>query len=320
MSMLLPLFEDPPPELAASLGPRLAALAAEGVYIGGSSWKYPGWLGQIYTPEKYRTRGRFSQKKFEAECLEEYAKTFPIVCGDFSFYQFPSDAFWQRLFASASPSLRYGFKVPEEITVKRFPMHDRYGARAGLTNEFFLHPDMFAENFWRPLETYKDRVAVLIFEFGTFSKEAFAGEAPFVEQLDRFLGALPKGPRYSVEVRNPEFLAADYFACLQKHNVAHVFNAWTRMPELGVQMSIADAFSADFTVVRALLRRGRAYEDAVKAFSPYERVQDANPPGRVAIRSLIARARQVRQPAFVFVNNRFEGNAPQTIDAILKDG
>jgi uncharacterized protein YecE (DUF72 family) len=277
-------------------------------------------LGQIYTPEKYFTRGRFSQKKFEAECLDEYAKTFPIVCGDFSFYQFPSDAFWQRLFASAPPTLLYGFKVPEDITVKRFPTHERYGAKAGMGNECFLHADMFAENFWRPLEAYKARVATLIFEFGAFSREAFVGEPPFVEQLERFFGALPQGPRYAVEIRNPEFLADDYFACLQKHNVAHVFNAWTRMPELGVQMAIGDAFSADFTVVRALLRKGRPYEDAVKAFAPYEKVQEANPAGRVAIRGLIARARQVRQPAFVFVNNRFEGNAPQTIDAILEDG
>ncbi len=92
----LSLFEDPAPELAAALRPKLAALADERIYLGTSSWKYEGWMGQIYTPEKYVTRGRFSQKKFEAECLAEYAETFPVVCGDFSFYQFPSQAYWQR--------------------------------------------------------------------------------------------------------------------------------------------------------------------------------------------------------------------------------
>src|SRR5262249_54174359 len=119
----LPLFEDqiPLPELAARLEPRLSRLANEQIYFGTSSWRYEGWAGQIYTRERYLTRGRFSQKKFEAECLEEYAKIFPAVCGDFSFYQFPSDAFWQRLFASAPASLRWGFKVPEDITVKQFP-------------------------------------------------------------------------------------------------------------------------------------------------------------------------------------------------------
>ena len=86
------------------------ALAARGIYFGTSSWKYEGWLGRIYTEERYLTRGRFSQKKFEAECLGEYALTFPVVCGDFSFYQFPSEDYWRKLFASAPHSLRFAFK------------------------------------------------------------------------------------------------------------------------------------------------------------------------------------------------------------------
>lgn len=315
----LSLFEDPVPELAAQLRPRLASLAAQQIYIGTSSWKYEGWMGQIYTPEKYLTRGRFSQKKFEAECLAEYAATFPIVCGDFSFYQFPSQAYWQRLFSSAPPELQFAFKVPEDITVKRFPMHDRYGPRAGVENETFLNPDVFRELFAVPLESYAGRVAVLIFEFGAFARSAFAEEAPFLDQLNRFLKALPQGFRYAVEVRNPEFLEPEYFACLQSHGVAHVFNAWSRMPELAVQMNLPGAYTAGFSVVRALLRHGRSYEEAVAKFKPYLHVQDPNASARDAIRRLIQRSRTQRQLAFIFVNNRLEGNAPESIAAITGD-
>lgn len=317
--MNLSLFEDPQPDLAGQLAPRLRKLAAEGVFVGTSSWKYEGWLGQIYSRERYMVRGKFSQRKFEAECLEEYAKTFPIVCGDFSFYQFPSDAFWNRLFASAPRELRFAFKVPEDITVKRFPKHDRYGARAGQPNEAFLNAAIFGECMLRPLEPYRDRIAAFIFEFGTFNKSSFEDEAPFLDHLHSFLEALPKQYRYSVEVRNPEFLAADYFACLRSHGVAHVFNAWTRMPELGVQITLADAFTTNFTVVRALLRRGRSYEEAVKSFQPYQQVQEPNPAARQALRGVIQRARTQREPAFIFVNNRLEGNAPGTISAIIED-
>ena len=35
----------------------LAALAAAGVFLGTSSWKYPGWLGQLYTRDRYVWRG-----------------------------------------------------------------------------------------------------------------------------------------------------------------------------------------------------------------------------------------------------------------------
>ncbi len=315
----LPLFEEPQPELAVRLAGPLAELAGAGIYIGASSWKYEGWIGQVYTREPYLVRGRFSQKKFQAECLNEYAKTFPIVCGDFSFYQFPAQAYWQRLFASAPPSLLYSFKVPEDITVKRFPAHARYGARAGLNNETFLNAELLKEAFLRPLEPYRGRIAALIFEFGAFPRQAFDSEPAFLDRLDAFLEQLPPGWRYSVEVRNPELLSPEYFRLLRSHRAAHVFNAWTRMPELETQMRIEEAFTADYTVVRALLRKGRPYEEAVSKFSPYLHVQEPNPGARRALRNLIARSRRQRQMAFVFVNNRLEGNAPGTIASLLED-
>jgi hypothetical protein len=85
------LFDtDESPQQAARLKPVLRSLVERGVYFGTSSWKYEGWLGSIYSRDRYLTRGRFSRKKFETDCLREYAETFPVVGGDFSFYQFPT--------------------------------------------------------------------------------------------------------------------------------------------------------------------------------------------------------------------------------------
>jgi len=313
------LFSDPAVFDRARLAAGVQRLAAERVYIGMSSWKYEGWLDQVYTRERYMERGRFSRKLFQASCLREYAETFPIVCGDFSFYQFPSEAYWQRLFRSASPSLLYAFKVPEQITVKRFPAHERYGANSGQENPTFLNAGLLQEAFLGMLEPYRRQVAVLIFEFGAFSRSSYEKHGDFLADLDKFLGALPKAFPYSVEVRNPELLGPDYFSCLRSHRVAHVFSAWTKMPELPHQVRIGDAYTADFTVTRALLRRGRAYEDAVRTFSPYASVQEPYPEARQAIRDIIRRARDVKQPAFIFVNNRLEGNAPGTVQAILDE-
>ena len=101
--------------------------------------------------------------------------------------------------------------------------------------------------------------------------------------------------------------------------MAHVYNAWTRMPELDEQIAIPDTDTTDFTVTRALLRRGRAYEQAVEKFSPYEKILDENTRAREAIREQIRRARERRRSAYIFVNNRLEGNAPLTIEAILNE-
>ena len=313
----LSLFEEPQEFDRAGLHSNLAALASENIYVGTSSWKYEGWIGQIYSRHRYEVRGRFSEKRFQAECLNEYAETFPIVCGDFSFYQFPSEAYWKRLFGSAPASLKYAFKVPEEVTVKAFPTHPRYGPRAGEQNASFLNADLFQSSFLNLLAPYRERIAALIFEFGAFSRQSYRDVGEFLAELDPFLGALPAGFRYAVEIRNPHFLGHEYFACLHQHGIAHVFNAWTRMPVLAVQMRLPESQTAGFTVTRALLRQGRPYEQAVATFSPYKQVQDPNPEARRALREMIARARERHQPSYIFVNNRLEGNAPQTIEAIV---
>jgi uncharacterized protein YecE (DUF72 family) len=310
------LFEEPQDFDRQRLRDRLAALAAEDIFIGTSSWKYEGWLSQIYSRHRYMTRGRFSQKRFNDECLSEYAETFPIVCGDFSFYQFPTPDYWRKLFGSAPAKLQFAFKVPEDVTVKEFPRHPRYGPRAGDNNSSFLDAALFETAFLDLLAPYRSRVATLIFEFGNFSKQCYPEVGAFLQELDPFLGALPQDFRYAVEIRNPEFLAPEYFACLRSRHVAHVFNAWTRMPEIGVQTRLPNAQTADFSVTRALLRQGRAYEEAVAKFTPYARVQDPNPEARDALRLLIARARHRHEPSYIFVNNRLEGNAPETIEAI----
>ncbi|MEP7353040.1 MAG: DUF72 domain-containing protein [Acidobacteriota bacterium] len=296
-----------------ALGARLRALAAENIWIGTSSWKYEGWLGQIYSRDRYVTRGKFSHARFEAECLTEFAETFPAVCGDFSFYQFPTPAFWSKLFAAAPESLRFGLKAPEEVTAEVFPKHLRYGPRAGMVNPAYLDANAMAALFLEPLELYRDRIGPVIFEFGTRA----ATPREFVGRLDGFLGKLPETFRYAVEVRNREYLQPHYFDCLRAHRVAHVFNAWTRMPTISQQITMPGAFTTDVVVARALLKQGRAYEEAVKQFEPYDKVQDENPEAREALRNLIQRMRDERRTGHIYVNNRLEGNSPTTIRAVV---
>jgi uncharacterized protein YecE (DUF72 family) len=309
----LTLFDSPSSFDKEALARRLRALADRKIFVGTSSWKYDGWLDQIYTRDRYLSRGKFSQKHFEAECLAEFAETFPIVCGDFSFYQFPTAEFWKKLFTTAPPQLQFALKVPEEVTVEVFPRHPRYGPRAGRTNESYLNADAFRAMFLEPLEPYRSRIACLIFEFG--ARGATVDE--FVAQIVPFFEALPATFRYAVEVRNREYLAAPYFDALREHQAAHVLNAWTKMPPLSEQIALPGVFTADFTVVRALLRAGRAYETAVAQFAPYNKIQDENPEGRDALREVIERMKRERRAAYIFVNNRFEGNSPETIRAVV---
>jgi hypothetical protein len=167
------------------------------------------------------------------------------------------------------------------------------------------------------LEPYGKRVGPLIFEFGTFNKSTFPTRADFIARLDPFLKAPPDGSQYAVEIRNMDYLRPDFLAMLATHNVAHVFNAWTRMPSLDEQSRLPEALTADFTVVRALLRTGRAYDKAVESFEPYREIQEVNQGARDGMRRIVQDGLEQRKGAFIFVNNRLDGNAPSKIEAVV---
>lgn len=318
---MLPLFDSP--EIAGvprkDFASRLRQLTTESLYFGTSSWKYPGWLGSIYSDERYRGRRGFSQATFDATCLTEYSETFPIVGGDFAFYRFYEEPYWKRLFSQTPADFQFVLKVPRDITVATWPNLARHGALAGRRNPSFLDAAVFRTQFAEPLTAYREQVGAVVFEFGEFAESLYPnGVRDFVGDLGPFLGKLPSGFRYAVELRNAEYLDSAYFQCLREHGAAHVFSSWTKMPPLADQLGMDEAYTADFLVCRALLRPGRSYEQAVGQFQPYNRVQDPYPEGRSALKQLVRRARAERSKLFVTVNNRFEGNSPATIAAVVE--
>ncbi len=302
----------------SDLAERIAALAAQGIYVGTSSWKYEGWLGLLYTPERYLTRGKVSRAKFESTCLSEYAEVFKTVCVDAGYYQFPSAKMLDGYFSQVPGDFRLSIKVTEEITVKKFPNLPRYGKRAGQMNEHFLDADLFIASFLTPLAPYHDRIGTLFFEFSPFHVGDWARGRDFVAQLEAFLAKLPPGWNYSVEIRNESFLHPEYFAALRKNGAAHAFNSWSRMPSISTQLALDGSETADFSSARFLLKPGRNYEQAVAKFQPYREVQEPYPDAREALAHLLTPAQPGRtRTRYVYVNNRLEGCALWTIYAVI---
>ena len=295
---------------------RVKELSSQNIYIGTSSWKYEGWLGQLYTPERYTYRGKVAKSRFEAGCLEEYSEVFKTVCVDAGFYRFPEERYVEKLAAQVPDGFKLSFKVTDEITIKHFPNQPRHGSRAGKSNDNFLNADLFSKAFLAPLTPHREKIGVLMFEFGHLYKRDFEQGRDFVAALDQFLEQLPREWQYGVEIRNREFLRPEYFEVLHRNEVTHVFNSWSGMPPVEEQMTLDGSFPADYFASRFLLRPGRKYEEAVKSFSPYEAVQDAYPEGRNAIETLATK--KPLKPSYIFVNNRLEGSALGTIANVLK--
>ena len=301
---------------------KAAQLAAQGVFIGTSSWKYGGWMGQLYTPARYEYRSKVAKTRFERDCLNEYAEVFKTVCVDAAYYDFPRREYLHKLADAVPDDFRFGFKVTDAITLKKFPNQPRFGAKAGQTNRDFLNADLFATAFLKPCEEIRQKVGVLMFEFSRFWPSDYEHGRDFLADLDTFLAKLPKGWPYAIEMRNKAWLVPDYFACLARHGVTHVFNSWDAMPPVSEQMALPGSrTNPQLLAARFLLKPGRKYEEAVKTFQPYDKVQEPNPDAREAGRALVAegKAGGPERQTFIYVNNRLEGNALQTIEAMVAD-
>ena len=296
---------------------HLADLADQGIYVGTSSWKYPGWCGLVYDEQRYLTRSRFSEAKFNKTCLAEYAATYRTVCVDGAYYQFPTEPYLTGLCDQVPDGFKFAFKITDEITVKKFPSLPRFGVRGGKMNPNFLNPELFREQFLKPCEPFKAKIGPLMFEFSTFHHGDFEHGRDFVAALDGFLEALPKGWEYGVEIRNPAWLQPEYFSMLRSHGVAHVFNSWTGMPPVTKQIEMEGSDTANFTASRFLLAPGRVYEAAVKAFTPYAEVKEADEDARTAAARILKQSLETKRRGYIYVNNRLEGCAPLTIEGIL---
>ncbi len=311
---LLPPADDPWPTL---LGRKLTALAAEGIYLGTSSWKYPGWLGGLYSEDRYRYRGKLSDTRFQQHCLEEYAAVFPTVGVDATYYTFPTEKFARGLVAQVPAHFRFSLKVTDQITVKRFPPLPRFGELAGQANPNFLNAELFRREFLEPLEPVRESVGLVMFEFSRFRAQDFARGRDFVAALDHFLGDLPGGWRYGVEVRNRGFLHPDFFALLAAHGVAYLFNQWSDGPSLDHQLAQPGCWTAPFSGARLLTRPGTVYEEREAQMAPFDRVTEPFPEARAATVRLILEARQRGIPLFAYLGNKLEGCAALTAAALV---
>jgi len=275
----------------------------------------------LYDRARYEWRGKFAESRFKRDCLAEYGKVFKTVCVDAAYYTFPSQKYLEGMVAQVPEDFLFGFKVTDAITVKKFPKLDRFGDLAGKPNESFLNAELFAKGFLKPCELIRPNVGLLMFEFSRFWPTDYEHGRNLVADLDKFLGQLPKGWPYAVEMRNRNWLRPDYFDCLSRHQVAHVFNSWDGMPPVGEQMALPGSrTNEDLVAARFLLKPGRKYDQAVKTFEPYDSIKEENPEARVAGKALIGEGQKVgpTRKTFIFVNNRLEGNALGTIVAMCE--
>ena len=98
---------------------------------------------------------------------------------------------------------------------------------------------------------------------------------------------------------------------------AYLYNHWCFMPGLAEQHQRMQDFTATFTVLRLLAPLGMTSEAAKKRAAPYDKIVGELPEMRAETVDLVRQAVSRRLRVYVLVNNRTEGNAPFTIQALV---
>lgn len=233
--------------------------------LGTQGFSFPDWVGPFYpTGTK---RGAY---------LEEYARRFPIVEIDSTFYGIPRLTTIQGWRERTPEDFKFAAKFPKLIT------HEKKLDRA-LGD---------AEAFVGALQALSDKLAVLILQFSyDFTPDNF-------ERLDDFLGALPEGPRYAVEVRNRAWLTSNLRDMLSNHNAAFVLQDLPYMPKL-------DWVTADFTVIRWLGQR--------KDVMVFDRIQIDRTQDLEVWAKLVKRFIEDGIDVYGFFNNHYAGHSPASV-------
>ena len=285
------------------------------IRFGTSTWTYEGWQGQIYTR-------KYTKTAFTRECLGEFCQylyrgqpLFRTVGNDATFYRPPSANQLTRYLTQIPEDFQMCFKVWEELTIPTYAKHARYGSRAGQVNPNFLNADAFTKLVLQP---YRDaqfgpNTGPFLFEFQRHGMPA----EEFIGKLDDFFDSVSAEFRYAVEIRNAGLLGPRYHDVLRAHGVAHVYNHWSYMPPLAEQHQRMKTMTAPFTVIRLLTPLKMTYEAAKKRAEPYDKIVGELPEMRKDTVSLIQEATAENRSTYILVNNRAEGNAPLTIQALI---
>ncbi|WP_428262592.1 DUF72 domain-containing protein [Haliangium sp.] len=280
-----------------------------GLRMGTSSWSFPGWAGLVYEREH-------SQTLLARRGLAAYAAhpLFRAVGVDRGYYAPLTTEVFADYAAAVPDEFRFLVKAHEACTLAHYPEHARYGKQRGARNSLFLDPDYAAEVVVAPLTAgLGPKAGPLLFQFAPQPLDHLGGPVGFAKRLHRFLRALPAGPLYAVELRNPALITPAYADALRDTGTCHCVNLLGGMPDPLTQWHRTGGPRARALVVRWMLARHLGYQQARERYAPFDAIVEADPRARRAVADLITRADELGLAAYVIVNNKAEGSAPLSI-------
>jgi uncharacterized protein YecE (DUF72 family) len=268
------------------------------VRFGASSFSSKDWVGPFYPPGT--PPGDF---------LAVYARRFDTVEIDATYYAVPA----------ARTVEGWARKTPEDFLIAaKFPREIVHGGEDARPDPArILAPDAtypVRDRFLAVMSRLGPRLGPLVIQFPYLNRRVFAQADPFLERLDRFLGDLPDGFTYAVEVRNRAWVAPPLLDLCRRHHVALVLVDQAWMPHGDEVEKKLDPVTSDLVYIRLLGDR-KAIEAITTTWD--REVMDHEDRLR-RWSALLVRLLERGVPSFVYVNNHYAGHAPATLERLQR--
>jgi uncharacterized protein YecE (DUF72 family) len=313
----LPLFADADAIDPAAVDQAVTILGttlSPRIHLGTSSWSFPGWTGLVYAARGSKPA---SEQALARQGLAAYAAhpLFRTVSLDRTFYAPLTQQEFARYAAQVPAHFRFVVKAPAAVTdaMVRKPG----SGEPARDNPLFLDATAAAATFIRPaLDGLREKAGPLVFQFPPLGHRLLSDVPKLTARIAAFIAALPRGPLYAVEVRDPQLVCEGFARSLEDAGAVPCLAVHARMPPVQEQ---AATFGLDRTdcplplVARWNLHAGRGYEDAKADYFPFNRLIEEDLPSRTALSRLARMAAAADRDVFITINNKAEGSAPLSV-------
>ena len=250
------------------------------IRLGTSAFTAAGWDGSFYP------KGTKS-----AERLSFYAQNFDTVEVDSTFYACPTTRTVENWSLKTREEFIFSVKVPQTIT------HE----------QMLLDCDADFKQFVDTMSILGKKLGPMVLQFPFFDRGTFRTRNDFLDRLIPFLTNLPEGHKFAVEIRNPDWLDAQFAGVLRDFRVALVLQDQGWMPRPS-ELSF-DPITADWTYVRWLGER----KSIARITQTWDRVVVDRADQLSWWVDYCYQTKKRGVSVYAYANNHYAGHAPATI-------
>jgi uncharacterized protein YecE (DUF72 family) len=292
----------PAPELL-----QVAQRLPRNLHLGTSSLSFPGWAGTVYAEQyKVAVLARYGLRAYAQHPLLNALNI------DSTFYRPQTAEQLAQQAAEVPDNFRFIVKAYTGLTTAP----DTPRAQQRGIEPVFLDPLYAQQTVITPLvKGLGPKLGAVLFQFSPLGVRYTRDPETFVARLGEFLTALPRGPIYAVELRDPEILGAQYEDALAAAGAVHCSSVHSRMPPVDKQ--VIDRAPGPL-IIRWMLQPGEDYETAGAKFAPFDRIVEPDKLNRGRIAGLVKRGLSAGRDVYVMAANNAEGSAPLTLFELAK--